>query len=297
MSRFQILVIVPLLACSGVLAEEYTGTVIAVIEGDMLSVQHDGKTDAVRLYAVDAPESGQAYADEARRLATDLALNKEVKVAVVAQDNLGKVVARVTLPDGKELNQEMVAAGMAWWDQKHGEDDRTLKKANAEAIGGKKGLWTDPAPLSPWDYRQSKGLGEVTYDANKKAETETAKSEEPEVKSVSAKGSGDYVGLVNITGADLEGVNVSDLLVKHKPHPVMDDSGKISGWTAQDIAQIPMAQQLGFREGDIATSVNGVPLGDMSSIMGMAQQFKDAQQLQVEVLRGGQPVTLTIPLR
>lgn len=278
--------------------EEYSATVIAVIEGDLLSVQRDGAAGVVRLYAVDTPEQGQTFADESRKMASDLALNKEVKVNVLTRDNLGKEVAWVTLPDGRNLNQELVAAGMAWWDQKHAEDDRGLKKSNAQAISEKKGLWTESTPLAPWDFRQSKGQAEVVYEVDKKTEETT--EVKPEVKSVSAKGTGDYSALINLAGGsadDLGDVDVGGLMMKHRPSPVTDADGKITGWTAKDISQIPGAQQLGFQEGDIVSSINGMPLGDMASLMGMAQQLKSAPQLQVDIIRGGQPVTITIPIR
>lgn len=279
-------------------AEEYSGTVVAVMEGDLLSVQHDGKTDAVRLYAVDSPEQGQTFADESRKLAAGLALNKEVKVDVLTQDNLGKQVAWVVLPDGKNLNQELVAAGMAWWDQKHAEEDRVLKKANAQAISEKKGLWTESTPLAPWDFRESKGQTEIVYEVDKKP-AETAE-EKPEVKSVSATGTGDYTALINMVGGsaeDLGDADVGGLVMKHQPSPVKDADGKITGWTAKDISQIPGAAALGFRDGDIVTSINGMPVSDLTTMMRMAPQLKHASQIQLNLIRGGQPTTITIPIR
>jgi len=36
-------------------AEEYTGKVVEVIDGDTLHVDHDGKVDSIRLAGIDAP--------------------------------------------------------------------------------------------------------------------------------------------------------------------------------------------------------------------------------------------------
>jgi endonuclease YncB( thermonuclease family) len=64
------------------------------------------------------------------------------------------------LLDGEDVNLEQVEAGMAWHYKKYqGEQsvsDR-VKYADAErdARRRKLGLWRDPDPMPPWEYRQA----------------------------------------------------------------------------------------------------------------------------------------------
>jgi S1-C subfamily serine protease len=105
-----------------------------------------------------------------------------------------------------------------------------------------------------------------------------------------------YVGTFSIpANAKLpEGVTPETLLVQHMPSIAKDASGKPIGMAIPNISGIPFAPQLGFKDGDIISQVNGMPVQDPAQIMSMAPQFKDVKQFNVQVLRGGQPVTLTI---
>jgi endonuclease YncB( thermonuclease family) len=62
----------------------------------------------------------------------------------------------VVLPDGRNLNRELVQAGLAWWYRKYAPDDRELEKLEAEARSAKRGLWQDPNPVPPWEFRKKR---------------------------------------------------------------------------------------------------------------------------------------------
>ena len=125
------------------------------------------------------------------------------------------------------------------------------------------------------------------------------KKEEPkkdEPKKVSAKGNEEYIGTFNVP-ADIklpEGVTPEALLVKHMPSIAKDASGNPIGMAIPNISGIPFATQFGFKDGDIISNVNGIPVQDPAAVMGMAPQFKDVKQFNVQVLRGGKPMNLTI---
>jgi endonuclease YncB( thermonuclease family) len=279
----------------------WSGGVTQLQSADRMTVDHAGAMVDIRLYGVDAPEAGQKQADEAKKLVMTAVTGQQVKVDVLTQDNLGVSVAMVTLSDGRNLSHALLEAGLAWWDRTNAPDDRDLKKLNAVAIGGGKGIWADPAPLAPWDFRGSHGGEQFTYHV-KTAEEVAApveKKEEPkkeEVKKISAKGNEEYTGTYNIPpDAKLpEGVTPEALLVKHMPSIAKDAAGKPIGMAIPNISQIPFAPQLGFKDGDIISNVNGIPVQDPAQIMQMAPQFKDVKQFNVQVLRNGQPTTLTI---
>lgn len=59
----------------------------------------------------------------------------------------------------------------------------------------------------------------------------------------------------------------------------------------------PMAlRKFGIHAGDIVTSVNGVSLTNPSSRMQLLRIMNSANQLNVELLRGGSPITISIPV-
>ncbi len=132
---------------------EFAGPVVAVLDGDTIEVRHDGRKDRVRFNAVDCPEHGQAFGSRARELTSSLVRGLHVTVKSSSRDSYGRIVGDVVLPDGRSLNQELVKAGMAWW-YRYYSNDRTLEKLEAEARSEKRGLWSDPHPIAPWEWRQ-----------------------------------------------------------------------------------------------------------------------------------------------
>ena len=62
--------------------------------------------------------------------------------------------------NGKDVNLEQVEAGMAWHYKKYqseqsAADSVNYSDAELEARRQKLGLWHDPNPMPPWDYRQA----------------------------------------------------------------------------------------------------------------------------------------------
>jgi endonuclease YncB( thermonuclease family) len=103
-------VLVPLLRY----AEQFTGKVVGILDGDTIRVLRGGKAVKVRLHGVDTPEKAQAFGTQARKFTSDLAFQRDVTVQIRATDRYGRLVGDVLLPDGRSLNQELVRAGLAW---------------------------------------------------------------------------------------------------------------------------------------------------------------------------------------
>lgn len=133
-------------------AEEFSGRVVGVSDGDTIAVLRDHRAVTVRLTGIDAPEKGQAFGQLAKQFAASLAFGQTVTVRLGGRDRYARLLAEVMLPDGRSLNQELVRAGLAWWFRKYSHDLR-LAHLEAEAREGRRGLWADPAPEPPWDYR------------------------------------------------------------------------------------------------------------------------------------------------
>ena len=133
------------------------GKVIKVTDGDSLTVlTAEGKFASVRLYGIDCPEFRQAGGPEATALTNDLAFLKEVKITVIDVDQYGRSVALVHLPDGRILNQELVAAGHAWVYTNYCKESFCTgwKLLEQKARAEKKGLWAKPNPKAPWNWRK-----------------------------------------------------------------------------------------------------------------------------------------------
>ena len=69
-------------------------------------------------------------------------------------DRYGRLVARVILPDGRDLSVELVKAGLAWHYKKYS-DDEELARLEDEVRKAKRGLWSEPEPVPPWEWRKA----------------------------------------------------------------------------------------------------------------------------------------------
>jgi micrococcal nuclease len=116
----------------------------------------------VRLYGVDAPESKQAFGSRAKQFTSGLALGKTVTVRIRDVDRYERAVGEVILPDGRNLNQEIVKAGFAWWYRRYAKNDATLKRLEEEARLSRRGLWVDKEPVPPWEFRRARTAESAT---------------------------------------------------------------------------------------------------------------------------------------
>ena len=71
-------------------------------------------------------------------------------------DKYGSTLRDVLLLDGTHLNQELVKDGWCWWYRKYAPDDTVLEGLEQETREAKIGLWADPLPVPPWEWRKSK---------------------------------------------------------------------------------------------------------------------------------------------
>ena len=152
LSRAALLVGALLSLLGAARAEEFSGTVVRVADGDTITVQRDSHAMTVRLVGIDAPEKGQAYGQGAKQFAASLAFGQTVTVRVSGHDRYRRIVGEVILPDGRSLNHELVRAGFAWWFRKYSRD-LVLAHLEEEARERHRGLWADPVPEAPWTYR------------------------------------------------------------------------------------------------------------------------------------------------
>lgn len=133
-------------------AETITGRVVDVSDGDTLTLlTADRQRIKIRLAEVDAPEPDQPFGQRSRQSLAELALNRTVTVQARAHDDYGRTVGMVFVAD-QSLDAEQVRRGMAWVYRQYA-TTRSLYALEAEAKAARRGLWADPNPLPPWDWR------------------------------------------------------------------------------------------------------------------------------------------------
>jgi endonuclease YncB( thermonuclease family) len=134
-------------------ADSFTGKVVDVPDGDTLSMKREGRAVTVHLAGIDCPEKKQPFGKRARQFTSDVALGKEVSVQLEAIDKYGSTAGWVTLPDGTNLNHELLRVGLAWWYRRYYPDDETLQDLEGGARVAKYGLWKKKNPMPPWHWR------------------------------------------------------------------------------------------------------------------------------------------------
>lgn len=130
------------------------GTVSDVREGDVLMLSTGDKTHRVRLAEIDAPEKGQRFARESIETLSKLALGKPIEVIVIGKNTRGRLLGRV-FAGQLDVNAEMVRLGFAWVDLKTIRDP-VLIELEKIARREKRGLWQNPYPIPPWEWRRGK---------------------------------------------------------------------------------------------------------------------------------------------
>lgn len=127
--------------------------VVGVTDGDSITcLTPDKRQKKVRLNAIDAPERGQPFANKSKQALSDMVFGKDVEVEVSGEDKYDRTIGRVTI-DGRDVNEEMVAKGMAWQYAKY-DQSRALRDAEQSARAAKLGLWADPHAMPPWEWRK-----------------------------------------------------------------------------------------------------------------------------------------------
>jgi len=161
MKRWMLTIAFVLVHC-GASADELRGRVVSVSDGDTITLLDAAKQQhRVRLYGIDAPERGQPFADRSRQHLSKWLHGQEVIVDWHKRDQYGRLVG-VVLAFGHDIGLEQVRAGMAWWyrdyaKEQQPESRQSYELAEQEARRMKRGLWSGPEPVPPWEWRRTRG--------------------------------------------------------------------------------------------------------------------------------------------
>ena len=131
--------------------------VTGVADGDTLYANVDGHSIRIRLAQIDAPEKAQAFGRRSEQSLRELVGKKQVALTWKSLDRYGRPIAQVAV-DGLDVNAEQVKRGFAWVFRRYSHDS-ALIALEAQARSAGVGLWADPHPIAPWEWRAARREG------------------------------------------------------------------------------------------------------------------------------------------
>lgn len=131
--------------------------VTGVTDGDTIRVVRQGEQVKIRLHGIDAPEKKQPFGNAATRKLGQLLHGQNVSIEPTDIDRYGRTVALVWAGQ-TNVNQEMVRSGYAWVFSRYCKQSYCPDwyRDQQEAKAARRGLWHDPAPVAPWQWRRDK---------------------------------------------------------------------------------------------------------------------------------------------
>ena len=166
------ILIFPLLYLSFAQAETFQCKVVGVTDGDTITCLTDAKEQAkVKLYQIDAPESDQAYNQEAKQTLSDMIYGQTVRIENKGLDRYKRTLGiiwisgcwqdeadcsrRFVVPI--DVNLTMIQQGYAWY-YPFTKKNAEYQQAEQEAKAAKRGLWADDNPIPPWEWKDNTDL-------------------------------------------------------------------------------------------------------------------------------------------
>lgn len=134
--------------------EPLRGKIVAVTDGDTVKILVGTTMTKVRLWGIDAPEHAQAFGERSKQSLGELCFAKDAEVTSRGTDRYGRTLGVIRV--GKlDVNLEQVRRGLAWWYQHYAPQAQDLREAELAARSAKRGLWVDPVPVPPWEFRRA----------------------------------------------------------------------------------------------------------------------------------------------
>ncbi len=147
-----------LYSCSRETPRTVSGKVVKIADGDTITILDEQNVQhKIRLQGIDAPEHRQDFGEVSREHLASLVFGRYVRIEYEKVDRYGRLVGKVWI-DGNDECLEQLKAGLAWHykefeKEQPAADQQVYANAEQEARSQKRGLWKDPAPTPPWEYR------------------------------------------------------------------------------------------------------------------------------------------------
>lgn len=141
--------------------EPVYGRIVGVTDGDTVKVlTATNQQIRVRLAFIDAPERGQAFGSRAKQAMSELVFGKDVELRPHTVDRYGRLVAIVYV-DGADAGLELLKQGLCWVYEKYVvqatlDIETSYRASQAAAQSDRLGLWQDPDPVPPWEWRKAR---------------------------------------------------------------------------------------------------------------------------------------------
>jgi endonuclease YncB( thermonuclease family) len=135
------------------------GLVVAISDGDTITLLTEDKQQLkIRLAGIDTPEKKQAFGTKARDHLASRIFKQDVEVDLRKKDQYGRYLGVIYI-SGVDINQSMIQDGYAWFYKHYAKDQpkeeaQRYAKAEADARSKQRGLWSDPNPVPPWEFRK-----------------------------------------------------------------------------------------------------------------------------------------------
>lgn len=151
----RVLVLFLFLTSTCTTTQYLSGDVVRVADGDTFTMLVEGQQQRIRLHGIDCPEKGQPYSRVATQFTKDMLALGKVKVQQLDTDRYGRVIGIVLVNDTVNLNERLLAAGLAWHYKTY---DPSPEWARMEKIAqtAKHGLWVEKDAVAPWEWRKRK---------------------------------------------------------------------------------------------------------------------------------------------
>ena len=168
MSIIRSLLVLSVLLVSIAHADTLTGRVVGVADGDTITVlDADRQQHKIRLGGIDAPEKAQPFHQKSKENLSRLVFNKYVRVEWDKHDRYGRIVGKVwvqpascpTCPMTLDAGHAQITVGLAWWYRNYAREQSPADRgayefSEQEAKAKRVGLWSDPDPVPPWEWRR-----------------------------------------------------------------------------------------------------------------------------------------------
>lgn len=133
----------------------FPARVIGVSDGDTVTVLTPYREKVtVRLEGIDAPEKGQHYGDQSRKMLRDMIAGQDVLIVPKEQDQYGRTVGRIYFGE-QDINKQMISLGVAWHFTRYSREV-SLMTAQFTAKSEKRGLWATGDAVEPWEWRKQR---------------------------------------------------------------------------------------------------------------------------------------------
>lgn len=128
--------------------------VVSVIDGDTITVFHNGQHKEIRLYGIDCPEKGQEHGQQAKNLTSALVAGRTIEVQPMPPGRSGQGAGLVQV-DGQSLNELLIQNGYAWVYRQTCREKFCSDWGRQEGVARqqKKGMWNDAVVVPPWEWR------------------------------------------------------------------------------------------------------------------------------------------------